>query len=250
MSSSEIRGSWTRKPTPEPTKPESSAHCCVDIRIENQGPINIYTCTSAPPGPAPCPEPCPPECPAGPIAPGQCIPLSIGSKPKQSLRTKLDSLLQNTRVPSAIASGFFQHARRFSAGQTPANLLETEVFGFFETLPADMKSILSCSVNSFDGITSDERNRLLDPSIPQNPNVGRRAGLWRPTCAGAGKTGPESLLRHVRWRELRHSAADLQGKRPSHKRIFACPQSWRLPAIRTRAALCSHRGERCAAARL
>jgi len=171
MSSSEIRGSWTRKPTPEPTKPESSAHCCVDIRIENQGPINIYNCTSAPPGPAPCPEPCPPECPAGPIAPGQCIPLSIGSKPKQSLRTKLDSLLQNTRVPSAIASGFFQHARRFSAGQTPANLLETEVFGFFETLPADMKSILSCSVNSFDGITSDERNRLLDPSIPQNPNV-------------------------------------------------------------------------------
>lgn len=171
MSSSEIRGSRTRKPTPEPTKPESSAHCCVDIRIENQGPINIYSCTSAPPGPAPCPEPCPPECPTGPIAPGQCIPLSIGSKPKQSLRTKLDSLLQNTQVPSAIASGFFQHARRFSAGQTPANLLETEVFGFFQTLPADMKSILSCSVNSFDGITSDERNRLFDPSIPQNPNV-------------------------------------------------------------------------------
>ena len=171
MSSSEIRGSRTRKPTLEPTKPESSAHCCVDIRIENQGPLNIYNCTSALPRPAPCSEPCPPECPTGPIAPGQCIPLSIGSKPKQSLRTKLNSLLQNTRVPSAIAGGFFQHARRFSAGQAAANPLEAEVFGFFQTLPADMKSILSCSVNSFEGITSDERSRLFDPSIPQDPNV-------------------------------------------------------------------------------
>jgi hypothetical protein len=171
MNSSEIRGSRTRKPTLEPTKPESGAHCCVDIRIENQGPLNIYNCTSAPPPTEPCP-PSPPECcPTGPIAPGQCIPLSIGSKPKQSLRTKLDSLLQNTRVPSAIGSGFFQHARRFSAGQAPANPLENQVFSFFETLPADMKSILSCSVNSFDGITSDERNRLFDPSILQNPNV-------------------------------------------------------------------------------
>jgi hypothetical protein len=99
------------------------------------------------------------------------VPLSIGSKPKQSLRTKLDSLLHNTRVPSAIAGGFFQHARRFSAGQAPANALETEVFRFFQSLPADMKSILSCSVASFDGIAPGERNRLFDPSIPQNPNV-------------------------------------------------------------------------------
>jgi len=171
MSANEIRESRTSKPTMAPTKPESSStNCLVDIRIETQGPVNIYNCSSAPPRSEPCP-PSPPECPAGPIAPGQCIPLSIGSKPKQGLRTKLNSLLQNTRVPSAIASGFFQHARRFSAGQTPANPLETEVFGFFQTLPADMKSILSCSVNSFDGITSDERNRLFDPSIPQDLNV-------------------------------------------------------------------------------
>jgi hypothetical protein len=163
-------GSQTSKSTLTPTKPESGGNCCVDIRIETQGPVNIYNCTSAPARPQPCP-PSPPECPTGPIAPGQCIPLSIGSKPKQSLRTKLNSLLQNTRVPSAIASGFFQHARRFSAGQAPANPLETKVFGFFQTLPTDMKSILSCSVNSFDGITSGERNRLFDPLIPQDPNV-------------------------------------------------------------------------------
>ena len=99
-----------------PAREEADPHCRVDIRIDTQGPVNIYNCTGGPPGPEPCPEPCPPsacEPPTGPIAPGQCVPLSIGSKPKQSLRTKLDSLLQNAKVPSAIASGFFQHARRF-----------------------------------------------------------------------------------------------------------------------------------------
>jgi len=126
MSANEIRGSRTSKPTLKPAKSENSGvSCCVDIHIETQGPVNIYNCTSAPPCPEPCP-PSPPECPTGPIAPGQCIPLSIGSKPKQSLRTKLDSLLHNTRVPSAIAGAFFQHARRFSAGQAAANPLETE----------------------------------------------------------------------------------------------------------------------------
>lgn len=165
---SEHRRSRGGKPILESTESvgDRPANCRVDIRIETQGPVNIYNCTSAPP----CPEPCPPT-PTGTIAPGQCVPLSIGSKPKQSMRTKLDSLLQNTRVPSAIASGFFQHARRFSAGQSPANPLETEVFSFFSTLPANMKSILSCSVTSFDGITKNERGRLFDSSIPQDPNV-------------------------------------------------------------------------------
>jgi hypothetical protein len=169
MSAREIRGAQLAKPTRESTESGGGglAKCQVDIRIETQGPVNIYNCTSGPP----CPEPSVPGCPTGPIAPGQCVPLSIGSKPKQSLRTKLDSLLQNTRVPSAIAGGFFQHARRFSAGQAPANPLETKVFSFFQTLPVDMKSMLSCSITSFDGITQDERNRLFDPSIPQDPNV-------------------------------------------------------------------------------
>lgn len=174
MCPSEVHGSQTGKQTVESTESGGGgrANCRVDIRIETQGPVNIFNCTSAPPCPEPpCPEPPPPKCPTGPIAPGQCVPLSIGSKPKQSLRTKLDSLLQNTRVPSAIAGGFFQHARRFSAGKSPANPLETEVFNFFRTLPADMTSILSCSVTSFDGITRDERDRLFDPSIPQDPNV-------------------------------------------------------------------------------
>jgi hypothetical protein len=169
MNAREIHGSRAGMATMQSTKSGGGgrANCLVDIRIDTSGPVNIYNCTSGPP----CPEPSPPECPGGPVAPGQCVPLSIGSKPKQSLRTKLDRLIQNTRVPSAIASGFFQHARRFSAGQSPANPLETEVFSFFRSLPADMKSILSCSVTSFDGITHDERDQLFDPSIPQDPKV-------------------------------------------------------------------------------
>jgi hypothetical protein len=168
MSRSETRGSQTG------LQGSSSAgggtNCRVDIHIESKGPVNIYNCTGGPPCPEPSSPP-PPECPSGPIAPGQCVPLSIGSKPKQSLRTKLDALLANTPVPSAIAAGFFQHARRFTVGQSPANPLETQVFDFFQTLPANLKSVLSCSVSSFDGITQDERNRLFDPSIPQDPTV-------------------------------------------------------------------------------
>lgn len=162
MSAREIRGSQTGKATGE-------APCRVDIRIDSQGDVNIYNCA----GGRPCPEPCPPppESPTGPIAPGQCVPLSIGSKPKQSQRTKLDTLLQNTRVPSAIAGAFFQHSRRFLAGQSPANPLETEAFGLFQSLPPDLKSILSCSVASFDTISQDERNQLFGPALPQDPSV-------------------------------------------------------------------------------
>src|SRR5215472_7948017 len=115
MNASDIRASQTRTPTLQSTETEGGAHCRVDIRIESQGDVNVYNCQ----GRAPRPEcPAPLGCSTGPIAPGQCVPLSIGAKPKQSLRTKLNSLLQNTRVPSTIASGFFQHARRFSAGHS------------------------------------------------------------------------------------------------------------------------------------
>ena len=170
MSANQTRQPRTGKPSEMNVESgPAGGNCRVDIRIKAQGPVNIYNCTGGTHIPEPCSPP-PPVCP-GPIAPGQCVPLSIGSKPKQSLRTKLNALLQNTRVPSAIASGFFQHARRFAAGQSPANALETEVFGFFQTLPEEMRSILSCSVSSFDGITQGERDRLFDPSIPQDPNV-------------------------------------------------------------------------------
>src|SRR5262245_51107727 len=112
---------------------EASGHthegCCrMDIRIKSEGDVNIYNCTEVSPGGEPSPTPTPrPECPTGPIAPGQCVPLSIGSKPKQGQRDKLNALLQNTRVPSAIAGAFFHHSRRFIAGKAAANSLEKEV---------------------------------------------------------------------------------------------------------------------------
>jgi hypothetical protein len=149
----------------------------IDIRIETQGPVNIYNCTSAPPCLEP-PAPSPPEPCTKPIAPGQCVPLSIGSKPKQSLRTKLDSLLANTTVPSAVASAFFQHARRFAAGRAPANALETEVFDFFRALPAQMKSILSCSAAAFDGITPSERQRRSTAPYRRTPPSRWTAAPW------------------------------------------------------------------------
>jgi hypothetical protein len=173
------------------------------------------------------------------VAPGQCVPLAIGSKPKQSLRTKLDALLQNAPVPSAIGSAFFQHARRFDAGHAPANPLEAEVFGFFGSLSPDMRSILACSVASFDGIAAGERDRLFDPSISQDPNAAldaetlatafvrelkqrvRRRRVRRPPRARSGAPRPQPLLRHVRRRELRHPAAHLQGQRPAHERVRA-----------------------------
>jgi len=175
MGAGEANDSKSGRPTGELTQPcgRSDAQCRVDISIENKGTINIYNCTSTEEGPCP---PALPPCPAGPFAPGQCVPLAIGSKPKQSLRTKLDSLLANTQVPSAIASGFFQHARRFTAGKSPANPLEAQVFGLFRTMSADQRSILSCSVGSFDGIKKNERDRLFAPSIPQDPNVALDAG--------------------------------------------------------------------------
>jgi hypothetical protein len=143
--------------------------CCrIGIDIKSEGDVNIYNC-GAPSRPKPGVTQS--ECPSGPIAPGQCVPLAIGSKPKQSLRTKLDALLEHTPVPSSIASAFFQHSRRFLADRAPENSFEREVFGLFKSLSAETRSILACSVASFDDISADERDRLFDPSIPQDENV-------------------------------------------------------------------------------
>ena len=158
-----------------PGKDESNrSGCHVEIHIDTNAPVNIYNC-SAPPAPCESPPEPGPSAPcgtsSGPLAPGQCIPLAIGSKPKQSLRTKLDALLQHAPVASAVAAAFFQHARRFAAGRVAANPFEAQAFDLFRSMPADLRSILACSVASFDGIPRHDRNRLFDPAIPQDPDV-------------------------------------------------------------------------------
>lgn len=210
MRERDIRGPQTRQPGHD-RDTGTKAECRVDIRIESRGDVNIYNCADGGASPHPCPA-VPPECPTGPIAPGQCVPLSIGSKPKQSLRTKLDSLLQNTPVPSAIASGFFQHARRFSAGRSPANAFETEVFSFFQTLPATMRSILACSVSSFDGINRDERGQLFDSAIPQDPNV--------PLDADTLATSFMAEIRHRVGKDVFQDPNALEQERPGQNRFF------------------------------
>src|SRR5262245_38944934 len=78
-----------------PRHGKDASGCQIDIRIESQGDVNIYNCTAPAPPDQPCPPSPPTGCPTGPIAPGQCIPLTLGAKPKQSQRTKLNTLLNN-----------------------------------------------------------------------------------------------------------------------------------------------------------
>ncbi len=141
-------------------EPDERAGCKIDIQIDSHGDVNIYNCTA----PAPCNEPCPPPkddhvCP--PIAPGACVPASLGSKPKQSRRRKLDKLLANTRVPSALGASFFHLTRRYLAGKTAANALEERAFATLRRLSPDLQRVLACARDSFDSLSAGERDRLF-----------------------------------------------------------------------------------------
>ena len=144
----------------------AKADCRIDIRIDSRGDVNIYNCSE----PCGCGEPAPPpgehHCP--PTAPGACVPASLGGKPKQSRRRKLDKLLAGTRVPSALGASFFQLARRHLAGKQAANALEERAFGTLGRLSPDLRRVLSCSLDSFDALTSDERDRLFSADVPRD----------------------------------------------------------------------------------
>lgn len=136
------------------------AGCKIDIQIKSKGGLNIYNCAA----PTPSSEPCPPPkdnhvCP--PVAPGACVPASLGSKPKQSRRRKLDKLLANTRVPTALGASFFHLTRRYLAGKTAANALEERAFATLRRLSPDLQRVLACARDSFDSLSSGDRNRLF-----------------------------------------------------------------------------------------
>jgi hypothetical protein len=157
------------------TKRGHDGGCRVDIRIETDGDVNIYNC--APPQPAP-PAECPPEEePSRPIAPGQCVPVTLGAKPKQSQKSKLDRVLATNRVPSALAASFFHVSRRFLAGHSPANPLEASAFGVLQSLSPRLRRVLSCSLSSFDSLPTNQRDQLfasalrLDPDAPLDPET-------------------------------------------------------------------------------
>jgi hypothetical protein len=96
-----------------------------------------------------------------PVAPGACVPVSLGSKPKQSRRFKLDKILSNIQSPSAIGAAYFHLSRRYLAGKDAANPFEASVFTKFRRLPPNMNRLLACTLDSFDSLTSQERNRLV-----------------------------------------------------------------------------------------
>lgn len=134
------------------------AGCNIDIHIDSRGGVNIYNCTSHSPQGCPPPKdghPCPP------VATGACVPASLGAKPKQSRRRKLDKLLANTRVPSALGASFFHLTRRFLAGKVAANALEESAFATLRGLPPDLRRVLACARDSFDALSAAERDRLF-----------------------------------------------------------------------------------------
>jgi len=142
----------------KPDDRERSCGCRVDIHIDSKGDVNIYNCAS--PGSTTGGGGC-----GDPIAPGQCLPVTLGAKPKQSQRQKLDNLLASNRVPSTLAAAFFRHARRWLAGESPGDPLETEAFALFSGMPTQRQALLSCAVKNADAIPSADRDRLLDPGI-------------------------------------------------------------------------------------
>lgn len=140
--------------------PAEDSGCRIDIQIDSQGDVNIYNCTA----PHPSEEPCPPpkdDHVYPPVAPGACVPVSLGSKPKQSRRRKLDKLVANTRVPSALGASFFHLTRRYLAGKTAANALEERAFATLRRLSPELQRVLTCARDSFDSLSSGDRNRLF-----------------------------------------------------------------------------------------
>jgi hypothetical protein len=133
------------------------------VQITSTGPVNVYTCgdgTHVPPcGPPGC------DCSATPISPGQCVPLAVGAKPKQGQRSKLDSLLAGSPVPSALAAGFLQTARRHSAGRPAANAFEQQVHQVLSGMPTALQATLRCALRSVDALTAVEREQLVDGSL-------------------------------------------------------------------------------------
>lgn len=154
-----------------PVSGENLSECRVDIHIKNQGDVNIYGCNAPLPNEPTClPSPLE-ECETLPLPPGQCIPVVQGAKPKQSRQRKLEKLLANNRVPSALAASFFHLSRRFLQERAAANPLEDSAFDVLRSLPPQLQGILSCAVKSFDSLSSNERERLFDTSLTNDLNT-------------------------------------------------------------------------------
>lgn len=141
------------------SKDDEKGYCQIDISITSHGDVNIYNCPSPADHRPPRRED---DCVTVPAAPGACVPLALGVKPKQSQRRKLDKLLAGNRVPSACAAAVIHLSRRFLANRPAANALEESVFDRLRALPPNLKSVLTCALDQFDALDPAERGRLFD----------------------------------------------------------------------------------------
>ncbi|MGH9631174.1 MAG: hypothetical protein ACRD7E_22955 [Bryobacteraceae bacterium] len=132
--------------------------CNGSIHIEQCGDVHIHTC-------APPPRDCP--CTTPDQQTGACIPVVAGAKHKLGRKMKISQLAGSVRVPSAMASATLHMARRFVRGKSPANALETAAFPVLERISRDM---LSCTVDAFDAIPTQQRKRLFAESLMLDPD--------------------------------------------------------------------------------
>ncbi len=137
---------------------DNDSRCEMTLNLHSKGTINIYNCPPTTVGQ-------PDECPPPSRATGACIPLAPGSKHKRSMQDKLQPLIENSPVPSVLAATIMQQARRYLQGRSPGNDLEASVFDVFGSLPSELQDALSCTMETFDGLTKGERDSLFSPEV-------------------------------------------------------------------------------------
>ncbi len=97
--------------------------------------------------------------------PGACLMPVSDAKDKQSTLERLAPYIANSEVPSVLGAAVLQMAQRNQLGYAPANELEMETFATMDALPADLKSILACSVATNDALPEQDRYKLFDAAV-------------------------------------------------------------------------------------
>ena len=71
--------------------------------------------------------------------------------------------------------------RRYLAGKTASDILEERTFEAFRRLSPELQRVMACTLDSFDSLSSDERNRLFDSDLLGD--VGQPNGITKLTEA-------------------------------------------------------------------
>jgi len=94
---------------------------------------------------------------------GSCLPEpseDSGFKTKQSWDERIQTLLDNRVTSSSLAGNFFQTARRYLGGASPANALEDALFPRFTALSEPTLQVLGCAVRRFESLSMEDRTAL------------------------------------------------------------------------------------------